>query len=716
MAVLGGNNVNILKIIRALLLSFLISACTSEPSEDLQDSIVESSTVSNFDPANSVVPFPNDLLFSGTLDGTLNIPVADPMDFSDPQVALNALDGFSTVAPITTGFSGPIQASSIDGDSVRLYEVSLTPSGLPNNQGGAVLVINSQLVFGVDYIATVSSVDSSGSTLAILPLRPLTPQSSYFVVVTNSLRSSDGNPMGASGAYTFAKLDDPLEVGGVSQFPSLSDAQAVALEPLRQLVNFSVTTLFAFDTSLSSSDLVLSWSFTTQSIGAVLSTVDAVAPAAPGSTLTATTVDLGAGAGRTPLGAANLFEGTLDSIPYYLTAPTADPTVILNNPWQAQTAVAGENNLTGANPLPASTGSVSIPLLVSTPVNTIAFPAPWKTVIFLHGITRNRTDMLAVADTLASFGFAAIAIDIPLHGVNSSSPFYRGAAVERTFDVDLVGQDGSGNVISVGPDGTPDSSGVHAINLSNLLVSRDNLRQAVADLFALTNAIPSVDVDGGGPDLDGTEIYFVGHSLGAIVGTTFASLEAGVKDAVMANGGGSIPKILDGSASFSPTLVGGLAAVGVNKGTSDYEAFLGAAQAVIDAVDPVNYAAGAGGLAAKGEGILYFEVVGGNSSPSDLTVPNTVPDGNDSSNTVPAPLAGTEPMLSLLGLTQINTTTAGTNMQLSVKFTAGSHGSILDPSSSSAVTSAMQGQMASFLSNDGNSVTVSDPGSVIQTP
>ncbi|MDH3220971.1 MAG: hypothetical protein OEO19_15675 [Gammaproteobacteria bacterium] len=710
-----------LYLVAALCSSLIVSACTSEPSEELQKSIVESTAISNFDPANGVIPFPNDLLFVGSLDKTINIPVADPMDASDPQVALNALDGFSTVAPMTTGFTGPILASSIDGDSVRLYQVILTSNPEP---GGAVVNINQQLVYGVDYVATVSSVDSSGSTLVILPLKPLAPRSSYFVVITNSLQSTDGSPMGASGAYTFARLTTPLEVGGVSQFPALTDAQAVALEPLRQLVSFSVNQLLLFDTSLGAGDLVMSWSFTTQSVGDVLLETRTNAPT-PASTLAAATVDLGSGAGRTPLGAANLFVGTLDSIPYYLTAPSiADPTAILTKPWQATVTVDGENNLTWDNPIPASTGPIDVPLMVATPANTIVFPPPWKTVIYQHGITRNRADMLAVADTLASFGFATVAIDIPLHGLNASSPFYQGGA-ERTFDVDLVGQDGSGNIVSSGPDGTPDSSGLHFINLNNLLMSRDNLRQSVADLFALRKGIPGIDVvtpagagvflpgPDGTPDLSATEVYFVGHSMGAIVGTAFANLEPTLKDVVLANGGGGIPKILDGSASFSPIIVAGLAAAGVAKGTADYEAFLGAAQAVVDAADPLNHAAD---LATKTQGVLFFEVVGGNASPSDLTVPNTVPDGNDSSNTVPAPLAGTEPLLSVLGLTQINTTTAGTDLKVSVKFTAGSHGSILDPSSSAAVTSAMQGQMASFLANDGNSVTVSDPGSVIRAP
>ena len=53
----------------------------------------------NFDPSNGVLPFPINLLLSGSGDLTLNIPVADPTDFGNPQVALNALDGFSTINP-----------------------------------------------------------------------------------------------------------------------------------------------------------------------------------------------------------------------------------------------------------------------------------------------------------------------------------------------------------------------------------------------------------------------------------------------------------------------------------------------------------------------------------------------------------------------------------------------------------------------------------------
>ena len=698
------------KLLALALSATLLAACESDPSDDLQDSIVESTETSDFDLANSVIPFPNDLLFAGSLDGTVNIPGT----LTPPQIAINALDGFSTVAPMTTGFTGEIDSDSMSRKSIKLYEVTLSPTAAPRNQGGAAVAINNELVYGVDYVGSVSSVDSSGETLAIVPLKPLNPSSAYYVVITNRLKSDDGNNMGVSSSYALTKVTTPIVVGGVSQIPTLTDAEATALEPVRQLISTSEATLGAFDSDLDTGDIILSWLFSTQAVGDVLTVVQALT-GTPTTTLTAFPADIfGTGAGKSPLGAANIHTGTID-FPYYLTAPSGgDPTANLTKPWQALNAFGGENNLTGANPLPVATdASLTIPVMVTTPVDVGTFPAPWKTVIYQHGITTERSTMLAVSDAMAAAGFAVVAIDLPLHGVGSTSPFYS-VGNERTFDVDFVTQDASGGITAATPDGTVDSSGRHFVNLTNLLVQRDNLRQAVADLFALKAAIPGITV-GGGLNLNNLEVYFLGHSMGAIVGTTFTALDGGIKDAVFAFGGGSLPKMLDGSSSLSPPFVAGLAASGVDKGTADYEAFLGAAQTVVDAGDPVNYATT---LATKTQGILYFEIQGSNASPSDLVVPNTVPDGNDSSNTVPAPLAGTEPMLSLLGLTQVNSDQGPGVAQLkhSVKFAVGNHGSLLsadaDASNSAATNAAVRAEIqklaATFFGADGGFVDVTD--------
>ena len=73
------------------------------------DAATRADFYATFDPAAGAIPFPNNLLFSGSTDGTLNIPVADPDNLADPRVAMNGLDGFSTVAPLTANFSGALK-------------------------------------------------------------------------------------------------------------------------------------------------------------------------------------------------------------------------------------------------------------------------------------------------------------------------------------------------------------------------------------------------------------------------------------------------------------------------------------------------------------------------------------------------------------------------------------------------------------------------------
>lgn len=305
--------------------------------------------------------------------------------------------------------------------------------------------------------------------------------------------------------------------------------------------------------------------------------------------------------------------------------------------------------------------------------------------------------MLAAADALAAAGFAAVAIDMPLHGLDSTSPLYSG--IERTFDLDLVNTTTGAPLDFAGgeaPDGA-DSSGTHFINLSSLLTTRDNVRQAVADLFALKASLTTMDYNGGGVDFDTGNIYFVGHSLGAMVGSVFLALEPEVKDATLGMAGGGIAKLLDGSASFGPRIAAGLGAKGVIKGSADYESFLGAAQTVIDSADPINYAA----AVAAGRGVLLFEVLG------DQVVPNNVMAAAPA-GTVRSPLAGTDPLAAFMGLQVLGTSTTGTDLKAQLRFVSGDHKSILDPEADSLVTSVMQNAMATFLATDGGQVAVID--------
>ena len=724
-----------LSLLLALSSSLLLSACgggsnashgTDSGASNSGGSPVTSVITARFDPTNSVVPFPTNLLLSGTKDLTLNIPVANPANLGDPKVAMNALDGFSTNAPWSTSFSAAPKPSTIipgPGGTVRVFQVTLT------GPGGGVTGITRELKAPQDFVALMSPSDTSGRTLAIIPTKPLQQLTSYMVVLLGnggklnpapapSITDGTGNDVTPDTTYFLAKRTSPLCVNGQSTEPLLPASQACALEPLRQLVNSQEFAVDKFDNAATDQRIVLSWVATTQSITPVMQAVDSRVEQtpAPQATMAPTGMNLGAlGLGLPPV--ADIYIGVLP-IPYYLSAPSAaDPTAPLHGFWHAAPGAyvppfnaAGldptSTLVTFANPFPVATSTQVIPVLMTVPNANSGKTRPqagWPIVIFQHGITRNRTDMFAIAATLAGQGFAVIAIDAPLHGLtDKTNPFYIGntpfaamGARERTFDLDLQ-NNATG---APGPDGKIDPSGSYFINLQALLSSRDNLREASADLMSLTRAIPGISLDGKTTAFDGSRIEFVGQSLGSIIGTAFIAMDPHVNVGVLNVPGGGVAGLLAASPTFGPVINAGLAQAGIKPGTPDYASFLMAAQTVVDSGDSINFA-----FATIGKSILAQEVVGDANHPSDQVIPNS---------TASAPTSGTEPLLAALGLSAIKSTTQAASIRGVVRFTQGTHGSLLDPTSSPAVTAEMQGEMASMIASGGQAVLVTNPSVIV---
>lgn len=666
-----------------------------------------------FDPSVSVVPSPINLVLLGTRDLTLNIPVANPNNFADPQVAINALDGFSTTAPATFQLSAqPRTSSLVAGQTIRVFEVTLT------GPGGAVTGVVHELASPTEFVVAQTTSDTTGRTVAIVPTKPLKQLTSYMIVVTSGVKDSAGNNATPDTPYFLTQRGAPLCTGGASTDPLIPTASACALEPLRQLTNAQEAA--AAHAGVTRADIVLSWVYTTQSITPVLTAARTIDQAFPATTRLAPT---GINLSQLGLGlpnVADVFIGTQD-LPYYLDAPSAsNPTAVLTTFWQAAPGgyVAPFNqlgldptstNLTFANPIPVRKSTQTVPVLLTVPNAGSGKTKPasgWPIVIFNHGITRNRTDMLAIAATMAAQGFAVIAIDQPLHGVGPTSPFYientpfGPIANERTFDLDLS----NNSTGAAGPDGVIDASGTYYINLSSLLTSRDNLRQSESDLFVLTKAIPAMSYDGDATaDFDASRIEFVGQSLGSITGIPFLALEPNVNVSLTSVPGGQIAYLLNGSPTFGPRIRAGLAAAGVQAGTPQFDQFLGAAQTVVDSADPINYTF----VTATDKNLSHLIVGDGTAAhPADQVVPPVV---------AGAPLAGGEPLVRYMGLTAITATTqSASGIRGVTRFTAGDHGSLLSPASSAAVTQEMQGEMASMLASNGNAVVVTNT-SVIRT-
>ncbi|BDX06702.1 VolA/Pla-1 family phospholipase [Planctobacterium marinum] len=352
--------------------------------------------------------------------------------------------------------------------------------------------------------------------------------------------------------------------------------------------------------------------------------------------------------------------------------------------------------------------------------------AGWPVVVIQHGITSKKEDVLAAAGTLALAGFATVAIDHPLHG-------------SRGFEID--GQ-------TVNASNGFGGSSTDYLNLGSLLSARDNLRQSIVDTMGLRLGLNAWVDTTGEADIDPTNVHFMGQSLGSITGIgTVATANTPMsgdlaafnsmfefKTAGLSVPGGGIAQFLIESAGFGPlvsasVLAGGSESFQVALGTyaqtngvpvsqaliPAYLQYVGertaaqaaadaaiigqfafAAQTVIEGGDPNNYAAR---LAATTP-VLLHEVVGdGSEGSSDQVIPNTTS----------LPTSGTEALIRFLGLPSISSSVvAETPQSGAVRFVAGEHGSLFNPTSSVAATTEMQLQMATFFATQGTAIVVRD--------
>jgi pimeloyl-ACP methyl ester carboxylesterase len=514
-------------------------------------------------------------------------------------------------------------------------------------------------------------------------------------------------------------------------------------------------------------------------------------------------------AGALAAGRATLYTGRI-ALPYYqtvsdgsdLTAPVASTAVpALAGQWRGDDRLGaaptagglglpvpldsdGTVNTTYRFPFAKPTTSVRVPLQVTLPNPThqpAGFPATcgavaagsggYPVVIYVHGITSDRSSVLALAHTLADKSCTAtVAIDLPMHGIAPNNQLwhylnvdradlstvsaYNSTADERHFE---IAQNAAGQATAMNFSSTADGSGSWFINLSTLANSRDNLRQAVMDLLNLNASLATIDANRDGtPDFNTSKVSVVGVSLGGMIATTFVTVNQSVRaNEALANSsistatggavptafpvrlnninglvasvaGGQLTRILENSRSFGPKILGGLHSAGAVPGTSNYEKFMYVAQTMVDSGDPLNFAPT---LRALGVPVLVQEIVGGanlgdGAYPADQVVPNNA-DAPVTHNYValvggaPAaqtyttdtsPLAGTDSLISLLGISTAGTTPSAVNMSTvrgaASRLTIGYHGSLLTSGAGGPPTAGnllatgeMQTQVVSFIAN-----------------
>ena len=395
-------------------------------------------------------------------------------------------------------------------------------------------------------------------------------------------------------------------------------------------------------------------------------------------------------------------------------------------------------------PFPTKTGDVTVPVMVTMPDETtltnfgITRPENgWPVVIYVHGITTDRSISLPMATAMAfacveqdqtgpsgAPCYATVAIDQPLHGVAAEGSIVPGlisvtdpnniiepnlasgtpseGLTERHFDFTA---DAALNPIPMDYNTDFGASGGLFINLTNFANVRDNLRQMSVDLLNLNASLATMDVDGNGEadDLDIDNVFVLGHSLGgidsipfiavnnseAVQGSPFSS-QPRIKAFSAMSAGGGIPRILTNSVAFSPLIMQGLAGASEELvfGRSGLETYLSIFQGVLDSVDPINFAAQLSD-ANSSTGVLLTEIVGdGADNPPDTVIPNaadsiwgeeygplnTVLENGFTIGNFRAPLAGTEPLAAQFDAVKTaEAESDGDAAVLITRYTEGSH-------------------------------------------
>ncbi|RFA24526.1 hypothetical protein CAI21_21285 [Alkalilimnicola ehrlichii] len=657
--------------------------------------------------------------------------------------ALNSLHGFSTNAPLTVRFNRPIEHdSAIAGRTVQVYKLDSADHLNARN--------TAEPLSADDF--TVEVVDMGrGSTLKITPKRLLKPGQLYTIVLTRYTQDDDN---GLPNGLTYTDSEGKRHaVRPSATYESLINGSDLS-DPRRiELRQHTLAAFNALEGFVTAEETVLSWNVYTQPVESTLNQLHTEINTRAGAqalnlrVLAPAEIGSAPGTGALDAGDFLALPGSIE-LPLYHGVPN-----ILGRPGIPATSesAASHNALntgwetTLLQPLPeANRSAPRTPVLMTAPNGFCdSGKGPWPVVIYQHGIGGDRTELLNIAPELAQAGMVGLAIDLPLHGpildslgdnslkrqlhtetlyYNVNHPLRSGGELsERNFYLpnDLWG----GNM----PDTTTEEapSGEYFVNFESLHTFRDNIRQASADLFALTAALRQQNAisftratpcaNGHTPRFDAGNIYFLGHSFGAVAGMSYLSIdnsrESGnqrLKGASLGNLTGGLAESLWASEVYRPRIEAALDALGYEPDTWEYERYFIIAQTVLDSADPINYAELPHNISLSGAIPLHLQNVkgGGNSdldaNPADQVLPFAI-EGST--------FAGADKLLEHLKAGR--TRPGGSAPVHDTRFLFGGHDSFINPAArvlnadgdwveatrAADVTGTMQQQALSFITS-----------------
>lgn len=524
----------------------------------------------SFDPTTGVIPFPNNLLLDPKT-GKVNVP-ASPKE-TDAQKALreglNNLDGFSTLGSVYATYTGQIAPESLKlGESVFIVDVK---TGKLSTDWKVELV-------------------ESAPAIVATPTKPLNEKQTYAIVLvskgeagslkaTGGLKDKEGRRIVPSPFMALLRSPTPLVKEGKSTVSLLNDATASQAEAAR----LSLEPLFAVldREKIQRQHVVAAWAFTTQTITEPLTKLRAVV-----------WKKLKQEDNNAPTWKGNLtfsFTGFIPGVPrdqIFAWAPNASFTS-----WNAL-----DTKGTGALlPNPEEGQSQTIPMAIFIPKQTMP-AAGYPVVIFQHGLGRAKEDATVLANTMAEAGFATIAFDAPYHGDLTVCTLDEHCQSKKC-DAQTGQCQGGGGFVDTQGYGVPDASGAAFVRVDNIFATRDNVRQYVMHAVALLRGITLGAASGildtsNKPNkirLDANKVYFVGQSLGGIMGPLVMAVDSLPKRAIFNVPGAPIISLMYESTRFKPVIEAALQAQGVKDGTLDYLRTKAIFHWIVDPADPANF-------------------------------------------------------------------------------------------------------------------------------
>lgn len=645
----------------------LLGACPSV-TIDLEE---EAAPSIEFDPGNKIIPFPNNLLLDPAT-GKVNLP--EQCNESATSTAtrvgvLNKLDGFGTYEPaINVTFTEPVDLASLAGNVLLFERVREgTPSDPRTATSIPVVAIAGKAVrYGNTTDIKACSDPTMIDLVSFVPTMPLHQKSTYTVALLSGIKTASGADFEASFTWSLIRESEPVVVldsaGNVitNRTPldpnKASDKARLAGISLLWNAHHSAVT-FLTDTGRRTNDLLLAFEFNTQTTTDPLDPMVAGSPASTptalpllGNTSTSTAV-AGTRAGpfqqcipddpisdtqcflRVLLGAGNYAVGKATCAPagcaaisdvlgslllskqYVTDVPNTRYTGTGATPttgaWTDPVRPTVVHDTSNPNPL-ANDVQAKLGVLVLIPQQA-APAAGFPTVIFQHGITRSRNDVLAVAGALTSQGYAVVSMDAVGHG-SRAVRISDAADTDPVLDCTNVTVGIPGPRPDLGPDPTSRSACYAPVLSSDLAATRDSFRQTVLDLQQLVTSLKACGTTNCGKlKVDPTRIVYVGHSmiggnLGAIA-LSVADFKAGVLDAagagwfdIIENTGQTVAfqcplvdALIDAGvlmgAKFDKTTMTGLCTTPAWKATAGYRQFSVIGRWILDPADPANFAA-----------------------------------------------------------------------------------------------------------------------------